>query len=124
MRDPVEGLYRGYRIVSMPPPSSGGLTVIQVLKMLERFPIGDEEEGFGFGSTRTLNVMVEAMRLAFADRAVWMGDDGFVPVPSVGLLNDSYVAMRSALICWSSLPRWVFRQSRLVSADKRCSSWV
>jgi gamma-glutamyltranspeptidase/glutathione hydrolase len=98
IREPVEGTYRGYRIVGMPPPSSGGLTSIQILKMLERFPIGDESQGFGFGSTRTLNVMIEAGRLAFADRAVWIGDDDFVDVPSVGLLSDEYIAMRSALI--------------------------
>jgi len=98
IRKPVEGLYRGYRIVGMPPPSSGGLTSIQILKMLERFPIGDESQGYGFGSTRTLNVMIEAGRLAFADRAVWIGDDDFVDVPSVGLLSDEYIAMRSALI--------------------------
>ena len=98
VRDPVEGDYRGFRIVSMPPPSSGGLTVIYILKALERFPIGDADEGFGFGSTRTLNVMMEAMRLAFADRAVWMGDDDFVDVPSRGLISDGYIATRSALI--------------------------
>lgn len=98
VRDPVEGDYRGFRVVSMPPPSSGGLTVIYILKALERFPIGDAEAGFGFGSTRTLNVMLEAMRLAFADRAVWMGDDDFVEVPSRGLISDGYIAARSALI--------------------------
>ncbi|CAB5161137.1 Gamma-glutamyltranspeptidase (EC @ Glutathione hydrolase (EC [Olavius algarvensis associated proteobacterium Delta 3] len=98
IRKPVKGYYRGFRIVSMPPPSSGGLTVIQILKLTERFPIGDASQGFGFGSTRTLNVMMEAMRLAFADRAVWMGDDDFVDVPSAGLLDDDYIAMRSALI--------------------------
>jgi gamma-glutamyltranspeptidase/glutathione hydrolase len=69
-----------------------------MLKMLERFPIGVEEQGYGFGSTRTLNVMIEAMRLAFADRAVWMGDEDFVDVPKVGLLDNDYIAMRSALI--------------------------
>ena len=98
VREPVEGDYRGFRIVSMPPPSSGGLTVIYILKALERFPIGDESEGFGFGSTRTLNVMMEAMRLAFADRAVWMGDDDFVEVPSRGLISDGYIATRTVLI--------------------------
>lgn len=98
IREPVEGTYRGYRIVGMPPPSSGGLTVIQILKLIERFPIGDESQGFGFGSTRTMNVMIEAGRLAFADRAVWMGDADFVDVPSVGLLSDEYIAIRSALI--------------------------
>lgn len=98
IREPVEGTYRGHRIVGMPPPSSGGLTSIQILKMLERFPIGDESQGFGFGDTRTLNVMIEAGRLAFADRAVWIGDDDFVDVPSDGLLDDDYIASRSALI--------------------------
>jgi gamma-glutamyltranspeptidase/glutathione hydrolase len=74
------------------------LTVLQMLKMMERFPIGDASQGFGFGSTRTLNVMLEAGRLAFADRAVWMGDEDFVDVPQMGLLDDDYIAMRSALI--------------------------
>jgi gamma-glutamyltranspeptidase/glutathione hydrolase len=98
IREPVEGNYRGYRIVGMPPPSSGGLTSIQILKMLERFPIGDEDQGYGFGSTSTLNVMIEAGRLAFADRAIWIGDDDFVEVPTTGLLSDEYAAERSALI--------------------------
>ena len=98
IRKPVADDYRGYCIASTPPPSSGGLTLIQILKMIERFPIGYKNQGFGFGETRTLNVMIEAMRLAFADRAIWMGDDDFVDVPSNGLLNDNYIAMRSALI--------------------------
>jgi gamma-glutamyltranspeptidase/glutathione hydrolase len=98
IRTPVVDDYRGFRIVSMPPPSSGGLTVIQILKLIERFPVGDEAQGYGFGSQRTLNVMIEAMRLAFADRAVWMGDEDFVDVPSKGLLSDDYIALRSALI--------------------------
>lgn len=98
IREPIVGNYRGYTLKSMSPPSSGGLTVIQMLKMLERFPIGDESQGFGFGATRTLNVMIGAMRLAFADRAVWMGDEDFVDVPKDGLIDDDYMAMRSALI--------------------------
>ena len=98
IRRPVAGTYRGYTIKGMGPPSSGALTVLQMLKMMERFPIGDAGRGFGFGSTRTLNVMLEAGRLAFADRAVWMGDEDFVDVPKEGLLDDDYIAMRSALI--------------------------
>jgi len=98
IREPIVGDYRGYTLKSMSPPSSGGLTVVQMLKMLERFPLGDETQGYGFGATKTLNVMIEAMRLAFADRAVWMGDEDFVDVPKVGLIDDDYVAMRSALI--------------------------
>ena len=98
IRTPVEGTYRGYLIRGIAPPSSGGLTVIQMLKMLERFPIGDASQGYGFGSLKTTNVMADAMRVAFADRSIWMGDPDFVPVPAKGLLNATYVGQRSALI--------------------------
>ena len=98
IRQPIVGEYRGYTLASMSPPSSGGLTVIQMLKMLERFPLGAAGQGYGFGVTKTMHVMIEAMRLAFADRGVWMGDEDFVGVPKTGLLADPYVAMRSALI--------------------------
>jgi gamma-glutamyltranspeptidase / glutathione hydrolase len=94
IRAPIEGTYRGYTIKSMAPPSSGALTVIQILKMLEQFPLGDASKGFGFGATNTLNVMADAMRLAFADRADWMADADFVPVPSKGLIDSGYLAIR------------------------------
>lgn len=101
VREPILGAYRGYTIAGMPPPSSGGLTVMQMLKMLEQFPLGDASEGFGFGSARTLHAMIEAMRLAFADRALWMGDDdpGFPEIPREGLLADGYAKdIRGAMI--------------------------
>lgn len=98
IRKPIEGTYRGYKIKSMSPPSSGGLTIVQMLKMLERFPIGDASQGYGFGSTKTLNVMADAMRLAFADRSIWMGDVDFADVPMKGLLHPVYVGTRSAMI--------------------------
>lgn len=101
-RQPVVGDYRGYTVKSMPPPSSGGLTLLQMLDMLERFPIGDSSQGFGFGTTRTAHVMVEAMRLAYADRAKWMGDEDFVPVPKEGLLAPPYVDQRAATISLTS----------------------
>ena len=113
LRAPVVGSYRGFDVVGMGPPSSGGLTVAYILGVLERFPLGDESQGYGFGSTRTLNVMIEAMRLAFADRAVWMGDGDFVDVPVDGLLNPDYLAMRSALIDPDS------RQSNVTADDPR-----
>ena len=97
-RDPVEGSYRGHHIKAAMPPSSGGLTIFQMLKMLERFPLGDAAQGYGFGSAKTVNVMADAMRLAFADRSIWMGDADFVPVPMKGLLNDTYVGLRGAAI--------------------------
>jgi gamma-glutamyltranspeptidase/glutathione hydrolase len=98
IRVPIEGSYRGFRIKAMSPPSSGGLALIQMLKMLERFPLGDASQGFGFGSTKTINVMADAMRIAFADRSAWIGDADFVPVPAKGLLAPAYVGLRGAAI--------------------------
>lgn len=98
IRQPLIGHYRGWTLAGMPPPSSGGLTAFQILKLLERFPLGDAAQGYGFGSPATLHVMIEAMRLAFADRAVWIGDDNAAPVPRVGLLHPGYLAPRAALI--------------------------
>jgi gamma-glutamyltranspeptidase / glutathione hydrolase len=98
VRAPYEGTYRGYIIRSVPSPSSGGLTLLMMLKMIERFPIGDAAQGYGFGSTRTLNVMAEALRIGFADRAVWMGDADFSYVPARGLLHPKYLATWSTKI--------------------------
>ena len=98
LRAPLIGHYRGWTLAGMPPPSSGGLTVMQMLGMLEPYPLGDSAQGYGFGSPQTLHLMTEAMRLAFADRAVWIGDDDTVPVPRLGLLHREYLATRAALI--------------------------
>ena len=98
LRQPVVGHYRGWTIVGAPPPSSGGLTVIQMLKLLETFPIGNTKSGYGFGSANTQHLMIEAMRLAFADRAVWIGDEDVVPVPKKGLLDSTYLAARARMI--------------------------
>ena len=95
LREPVSAKYRGYTIKAMNSPSSGGLTLLQMLKMVERFPIGNAATGFGFGSPSTMNVMAEAMRTAFADRAVWMGDADFSFVPAKGLLDKTYTQLRS-----------------------------
>lgn len=97
VRAPVVGRYRGFTLASMPPPSSGGLCLIQMLHMVERFPVGDATAGFGFGTTATLNVMQEAMRLSFADRAMWMGDvDGRNDLPVAELIDPAYLQRRSA----------------------------
>jgi gamma-glutamyltranspeptidase/glutathione hydrolase len=98
IREPLIGHYRGWTLATMPPPSSGGLTLLQMLGLLERFPLGDASQGYGFGSPNTLHAMSEAMRLAFADRALWIGDDDAVPVPRTGLLHPGYLATRAALI--------------------------
>ncbi|MDT3672184.1 MAG: gamma-glutamyltransferase [Aromatoleum sp.] len=98
VRQPVEGDYRGYTVKSMPPPSSGGLSVIMMLKLLEPFPLGSGDESWGFGGRHTMHAMIEAMRLTYADRAVWMGDDDYVPVPVRGLLSECFLAARRTLI--------------------------
>jgi gamma-glutamyltranspeptidase/glutathione hydrolase len=123
VRAPIEGRYRGYTLKSMAPPSSGALTVLQILKMLERFPLGDASSGFGFGSVNTLNVMADAMRLAFADRAVWMADGDFVLVPAKGLLHDAYLSGRGAGLA----PGMRLQPATLTSADPRpfdTAGWV
>jgi gamma-glutamyltranspeptidase/glutathione hydrolase len=93
-RAPVCGAYRGNRICSMGPPSSGGVAILQVLEMLERFPSSDLQPlTLGF-----VHLFAEANRLAFADRAKYLGDPGFVRVPVQGLLDRNYLASRAALI--------------------------
>ncbi|MFO1153945.1 MAG: gamma-glutamyltransferase [Rhodospirillales bacterium] len=99
LREPVVGGYRGYVIASVPPPSSGGIAILQMLGMVQRFPIGETgrpDADFGFGGYATLNVMQEVMRLAFADRAAFVGDPAFTPVPVAGLLAPDYLAARAA----------------------------
>lgn len=97
VREPLEATYRGWLLRVPPPPSSGGLALIQMLKMMERFPLDDAAAGFGRGSFATLSVMQEAMRLAFADRALWMGDTDVLPdLPVAALIDDRYLARRSA----------------------------
>ena len=85
-RPPVTGAYRGYRIVSMAPPSSGGIAIIELLNVLEGFPLSD----YGAGSSRTTHVLAEAERRVFADRAQWIADPDFVRVPVTGLTSRAY----------------------------------
>lgn len=97
-REPIVSDYRGYTINGMPPPSSGGLTVGQILECIEQFPMGDADAGFGPGSVSTLHVMTESMRLAFSSRSRWMGDNDNLALPIDGLLNADYLAERCELI--------------------------
>jgi len=86
-RDPVRSTYRGYEIVGFPPPSSGGVHVAQILNILEQF----EVRKWKAGSADFIHGVTEAMKLAFADRAHWLGDPDFVPVPR-GLVSKPYAA--------------------------------
>ena len=85
-REPVRGTYRGYEIVSMPPPSSGGIHIVQMLNVLSNFPLKE----WGPNSARTIHVMAEAEKLAYADRAEYLGDPDFIKVPVKGLTSQAY----------------------------------
>ena len=103
-RDPIVAGYRGYEINGMPFPSSGGLTVGQILACLEQFELGSAEAGFGQGATSTLHVMAESMRLAFSSRSRWMGDDDAeaLTLPVEGLLAEDYLTPRCEQIAVDS----------------------
>ena len=85
-RKPVRGSYRQYEIVTMPPPSSGGIHLLQILNIMEGWPIGT----WGHNSAQTVHHMAEAMKLAYADRAEYLGDPDFVQVPQTGLTSKQY----------------------------------
>lgn len=93
-RVPVKGDYRGYEIVSMPPPSSGGIHIVQILNILEGYPLKD----YGQNSAQTIHLMAEAMQLAYADRAEYLGDSDFIDVPASGLASQAYADKLRTLI--------------------------
>jgi gamma-glutamyltranspeptidase/glutathione hydrolase len=93
-RPPLCGTYRAYRICSMGPPSSGGITVLMILKQLERFDMAK----LGAASPVAWHLFAESSRLAYADRDMYTGDPDYVRVPIKGLLDARYLARRSALI--------------------------
>ena len=93
-RTPLRGNYRGYEIISMPPPSSGGAVLIEMLNILEGYDL----TAFEASSSERYHLMAEAMRRAFADRAEYMGDTDFVKVPVAGLIDKSYAkTLRSTI---------------------------
>ena len=89
-RVPVRGTYRGYEIISMPPPSSGGAIMLEILNILEAYDL----RGMGFNSAAKYQLVTEAMRRAFADRAEFMGDADFVDVPVKTLIDKKYAEKR------------------------------
>jgi len=89
-RKPVEVDYRGYKVVSMPPSSSGGIILGEMLKMIEPYPVSS----YGFQSTKSVQLMVEAERRAYADRAEHLGDPDFWKVPQDILLSEDYIKKR------------------------------
>jgi gamma-glutamyltranspeptidase/glutathione hydrolase len=89
-REPVRGTYRGVEVLGPPPPSSGGVHVMQMLNLLEGYDIA----GWGFGSPKTIHVILEALKIAFADRFASTGDPAFVKVPVKTLLSKAYADQR------------------------------
>ena len=85
-REPVKSTYRGYEIISAPPPSSGGTHVIELLNIMENFDVGE----MGLNSARGIHAWAEAQKLMYADRAEFMGDSDFIEVPLMGLTSKQY----------------------------------
>ncbi|MGE5157816.1 MAG: gamma-glutamyltransferase, partial [Gemmatimonas sp.] len=94
IRTPVRGLYRGYEIVSMPLPSSGGTVLLETLNILEAYPLGEMKQG----SAASLHLLIEAMKRGYADRARYLGDPAFVNAPLATLLAKDYAAKQRASI--------------------------
>ena len=94
VRKPVHGTYRGYHIYSVPPASSGGTHIVQLLNIMENFPVKD----WGHNSARGLHVMAEAMKMVYADRGAYMADTAFVKVPLDGLASKEYAKKLAAKI--------------------------
>jgi gamma-glutamyltranspeptidase/glutathione hydrolase len=105
IRAPVRGSYRGYGIVSMPLPSSGGTVLLESLNILEGFPIADIKQG----SAPALHLLIEAMKRAYADRARYLGDPAFVNAPTDILLAKDYAAKQRASIDPAHATPWADR---------------
>ncbi|MGH0030043.1 MAG: gamma-glutamyltransferase [Myxococcota bacterium] len=97
LREPVRGTYRGLEVVSFPPPSSGGIALVETLNILEGLDLSA-----GAGSEEATHAIAEAMKLAFADRAAYLGDSDFVDVPTARLVSKEYAAGLRARL----LPVW------------------
>ncbi|AKD05846.1 gamma-glutamyltranspeptidase [Pontibacter korlensis] len=89
-RKPLEGSYKGYKVISMPPPSSGGIALLQLLEMVQPYNLRE----YGWQSAEEVQVITEAERRVYADRATYLGDPGFVDVPVNGLLDKEYLKSR------------------------------
>jgi gamma-glutamyltranspeptidase/glutathione hydrolase len=89
-RTPVRGIYRGYEVVSVGPTSSGGTHIVQILNILEGFDVSR----LGFGTVDAIHLLAEALKIAFADRATYLGDPAFVDVPVEWLTSKEYAAQR------------------------------
>jgi gamma-glutamyltranspeptidase/glutathione hydrolase len=103
IRVPLHGSYRGYDIVAMPLPSSGGVVLLETLNILEGFPLPDMQQG----SVPSLHLLIEAMKRGFADRAHYLGDPAYVTTPVARLLTKDYAAKQRANISLDRATPWV-----------------
>jgi gamma-glutamyltranspeptidase/glutathione hydrolase len=114
-RAPLEGKYKGYTVITAPPSSSGGTTLLEMLGILE----GTGYEKAGFGSAAAIHYEVEAMRRAYADRNEYLGDPDFVKNPIAGLLDPSYVArLRGTIDPERATPSAQVRPGRPAGAEE------
>ncbi|MBX3463782.1 MAG: gamma-glutamyltransferase [Planctomycetes bacterium] len=93
-REPLRGTYRGHEVIGMPPPSSGGVALLQMLALLEPHDL----RGMGFGGSDAVHLLTEVMRRAYADRSKWLGDPDHAAVPLPGLLDPGYLRELGASI--------------------------
>jgi gamma-glutamyltranspeptidase/glutathione hydrolase len=112
-RQPVRGAYRDVEVVGPPPPTSGGVHVLQMLNILEGFDL----RGLGFGTAASLHLVAEALKIAFADRAEATADPAFVDVPVAHLIDKAYAAERRALIEAGRAQAWTHGVPRGESAN-------
>ncbi|MBS1500852.1 MAG: gamma-glutamyltransferase [Bacteroidetes bacterium] len=95
-RKALTGSYKGYKMITMPPPSSGGIALLQLLQMVEKYPLSR----WGYNRDSTVQLMVEAERRVYADRSKYLGDPDFYKVPVDSLINPTYNASRMSTFTW------------------------
>lgn len=105
-RKPLNGQYRGHTVTTVPPPSAGGIALLQILKMLEPFDLTAR----GFNKAITVNLMAEAEKIAYADRSKYIGDPGYINIPTDTLLDEAYLRKRFfALQCCRANPAFAIK---------------
>jgi gamma-glutamyltranspeptidase/glutathione hydrolase len=97
-REAITGDYKGYKIITMPPPSSGGIALLQLLKSVEKYPL----HRWGHNQDSTVQLIVEAERRVYADRSKYLGDPDFFKVPVDSLLNPAYIDLRMKNFTWDA----------------------
>jgi gamma-glutamyltranspeptidase/glutathione hydrolase len=97
-RKPITGNYKGYKIITMPPPSSGGIALLQLLQSVEKYPL----KRWGYNQDSTVRLMVEAERRVYADRSKYLGDPDFYKVPVDSLLRPAYIIARMSSFSWDA----------------------